>query len=370
MRRALAPIAIATALLAAGCGSDPRDGIDPEQPATREGKRDSFGAQEDRHRPQPADLRRHRPGDGARSGCSSSPGRVVRLEGEQPRGRRRPDATRSSSAPSRACWASPSTRTSPATAASTCTSRTSRATPAWSSARCAAARPPSGASSCSSTSPRRTTTAASSRSAPTAACTWAWATAAARSTRAATRRTSTRCSARSSPPTSTRSGRAALEGRLLRAAQPVALLDRRGRSTRSGSPTSARTASRRSTAPSSSSTSRRRTSAGAAFEGSERTERERSVGGPGELMWPVAAYEHDDGAHCSVTGGVVYRGSRAPGAERPLRLRRLLLRHALVARAEPQRQRRRRAPRAGKGPANHAYRDRRGGRAADRLRGG
>jgi glucose/arabinose dehydrogenase len=48
------------------------------------------------------------------------------------------------------------------------------------------------------------------------------------------------------------------------------------------------------------------------FEGSKRTERERSVGGPGELRWPVAAYEHDDGAHCSVTGGVVYRGSQAP----------------------------------------------------------
>ena len=48
------------------------------------------------------------------------------------------------------------------------------------------------------------------------------------------------------------------------------------------------------------------------FEGSKRTERKRSVGGPGELRWPVAAYEHDDGAHCSVTGGVVYRGSEAP----------------------------------------------------------
>jgi len=48
------------------------------------------------------------------------------------------------------------------------------------------------------------------------------------------------------------------------------------------------------------------------FEGSKRTERKRSVGGPGELLWPVAAYEHDDGAHCSVTGGVVYRGSAAP----------------------------------------------------------
>ena len=50
------------------------------------------------------------------------------------------------------------------------------------------------------------------------------------------------------------------------------------------------------------------------FEGSKRTERKRSVGGPGELMWPVAAYDHDESANCSVTGGQVYRGSRAPGA--------------------------------------------------------
>ena len=49
-----------------------------------------------------------------------------------------------------------------------------------------------------------------------------------------------------------------------------------------------------------------------AFEGSKRSERVRSIEGPGELVWPVAAYEHDDGAHCSVTGGEVYRGSRAP----------------------------------------------------------
>jgi glucose/arabinose dehydrogenase len=49
-----------------------------------------------------------------------------------------------------------------------------------------------------------------------------------------------------------------------------------------------------------------------AFEGSRRSERVRPVEGPGELTWPVAAYEHEDGAHCSVTGGQVYRGSRAP----------------------------------------------------------
>ena len=44
-----------------------------------------------------------------------------------------------------------------------------------------------------------------------------------------------------------------------------------------------------------------------AFEGTER------LGGheldeTGELIWPVATYSHDDG--CSVTGGVVYSGSR------------------------------------------------------------
>lgn len=49
-----------------------------------------------------------------------------------------------------------------------------------------------------------------------------------------------------------------------------------------------------------------------AFEGSRRTERERSISGPGELKWPVAAYEHGEGGHCSVTGGVVYRGDDAP----------------------------------------------------------
>jgi glucose/arabinose dehydrogenase len=48
-----------------------------------------------------------------------------------------------------------------------------------------------------------------------------------------------------------------------------------------------------------------------AFEGTRR------VGGHdldrgGELVWPVATYEHDDGG-CSVTGGVVYGGRALPG---------------------------------------------------------
>jgi glucose/arabinose dehydrogenase len=51
----------------------------------------------------------------------------------------------------------------------------------------------------------------------------------------------------------------------------------------------------------------------AGFEGSERLDRDRGIEGPGDLIWPVAAYEHGEGGHCSVTAGLVYRGSRAPG---------------------------------------------------------
>ena len=50
----------------------------------------------------------------------------------------------------------------------------------------------------------------------------------------------------------------------------------------------------------------------AAFEGADRGAPDRGTEGPGELIWPVAAYEHGDGGHCSVIAGVVYRGSRAP----------------------------------------------------------
>ena len=49
-----------------------------------------------------------------------------------------------------------------------------------------------------------------------------------------------------------------------------------------------------------------------AFEGSKRNERVRELHGNGELLWPVVQYEHGDGGHCSVTGGLVYRGSGAP----------------------------------------------------------
>ena len=42
-----------------------------------------------------------------------------------------------------------------------------------------------------------------------------------------------------------------------------------------------------------------------AFEAAERVQ-DRDLDESGELVWPVAAYTHDDG--CSVTGGVVYSG--------------------------------------------------------------
>jgi glucose/arabinose dehydrogenase len=47
-----------------------------------------------------------------------------------------------------------------------------------------------------------------------------------------------------------------------------------------------------------------------AFEGAGRVARERRLDTTGELVWPVASYEHTDG--CSVIGGHVYQGAALP----------------------------------------------------------
>jgi glucose/arabinose dehydrogenase len=50
-----------------------------------------------------------------------------------------------------------------------------------------------------------------------------------------------------------------------------------------------------------------------AYEGTKRYE-EHDLAGEGELIWPVAGYDHDSG--CSITGGVVYVGVSIPALNR------------------------------------------------------
>jgi glucose/arabinose dehydrogenase len=52
-----------------------------------------------------------------------------------------------------------------------------------------------------------------------------------------------------------------------------------------------------------------------AFEGTKRI-RGHDLHRGGELIWPVAAYGHGDGGGCSVTGGLIYGGSRLSGLSR------------------------------------------------------
>jgi glucose/arabinose dehydrogenase len=52
-----------------------------------------------------------------------------------------------------------------------------------------------------------------------------------------------------------------------------------------------------------------------AFEGTHRIAGHKLDRG-GELIWPVATYEHGEGGGCSVTGGVVYGGGRLPAMAR------------------------------------------------------
>ena len=82
-----------------------------------------------------------------------------------------------------------------------------------------------------------------------------------------------------------------------------------------------------------------------AFEGTRRIDGHDLDRG-GELVWPVAVYEHGDEGGCSVTGGVVYGGGDAARPGPPLRLRRLLRRHDLVAARRARQPRRGRPPRA------------------------
>jgi glucose/arabinose dehydrogenase len=52
-----------------------------------------------------------------------------------------------------------------------------------------------------------------------------------------------------------------------------------------------------------------------AFEGTRRIDG-HDLGRGGELIWPVAVYEHGDEGGCSVTGGVIYGGGDVPGLAR------------------------------------------------------
>jgi len=52
-----------------------------------------------------------------------------------------------------------------------------------------------------------------------------------------------------------------------------------------------------------------------AYEGTERID-DRELTGDGEVVWPVATYEHGEDGVCSVTGGLIYGGASLPGLVR------------------------------------------------------
>jgi glucose/arabinose dehydrogenase len=52
-----------------------------------------------------------------------------------------------------------------------------------------------------------------------------------------------------------------------------------------------------------------------AYEGTDRVAG-HDLDPEGDLVWPVAQYRHGDGGGCSITGGVVYGGTRLPGLVR------------------------------------------------------
>jgi glucose/arabinose dehydrogenase len=52
-----------------------------------------------------------------------------------------------------------------------------------------------------------------------------------------------------------------------------------------------------------------------AYEGTARVSEGDERLAAGEIVWPVAAYSHEDTGGCSVTGGYVYRGTALPGLQ-------------------------------------------------------
>ena len=82
MRTRLTSIAAAACLVAAGCGSDPRDGIEPEEPATESGTAGNFTTAKvatGLNRPTYVGTA---PGDDDSLWVLEQPGRVVRLDGD------------------------------------------------------------------------------------------------------------------------------------------------------------------------------------------------------------------------------------------------------------------------------------------------
>ena len=183
-----------------------------------------------------------------------------------------------------------------------------------------------------------TTTAATSRSVPTATCTWRWATAAAAATPRATGRTRRPCWARSCASTRRRRRRRRTASRADNPfADGAAARPRCGstgcatrgaspstpRPATCGWPTSARTRSRRSTCcPRPTGAARGANLGWNEMEGAHPYE---GGSNPDGGVLPVFEYDHEDGG-CSVTGGVVYRGTAIPGARGRLPVHRLLRR--------------------------------------------
>ena len=330
---AASPSSLTAVLALAGCGDDDRADVEPPAPATEQGARAPLRRRARRERAQPPGLGRRR---------ARRPRRALGARAARPRGpaRGRARARRCSTSSDQVLTGAeqgllgiafhPDFADQPAAVPALVGPRAAtRASP--SSARAPTARSSRGrcASCCTSTSRRRTTTAASSRSAPTAGSTSGSATAAARSTRDATAQDPEQ-PARQADRRRRRRAHAALGGRAHRPAQPVALLvrprARRGldRRRRPGRGRGDRPRAARA----------RRAAEEPRLErvrGHEPDRRPRARPAAASSSGPSPTYEHGDGGGCSVTGGARLRRRGAARARAPLRLRRLLRRHAVVA---------------------------------------